>query len=396
MARDREYEAQVRAYKHFIVKEGRAVGGWEFASDAKDELRAMKEESRLGDAKIVARSRLAQLGIDPKRPFAPPLKGPASGFGKEKTVADFKARIAWEKRAEATQRRMGHEAHAGGHAQARVAYERELEKKLRAGKHEGGGNPHMKKQKHSLVGARVQLHPGTDLWMRGAKYGEIVRESGGIFQIRMDHPGVKKLARFREDRFEVIESPHAWAERQARERASKHERGGNPSVSKSDREDFRGFCRNASDAQLPNIYEKERAAGRRTYATIAREEMHRRGIADDTIHLRASRHERGENPNVFGEDERELHVGDHVTVTKGRFKGDHGEVTHLSSGPRGDAVSVSLSNPVQAVMGPAILNPAHLYRGPSGITKGSRHERGENPRVAHGLKTRINRLLGKK
>lgn len=76
MARDREYEKQVRNYTRFIVQNGKAVGGWEYAEDAKDELRAMKEEGRLGDAKIVARASLAKYGIDPKRPFATPTKKP--------------------------------------------------------------------------------------------------------------------------------------------------------------------------------------------------------------------------------------------------------------------------------------------------------------------------------
>jgi hypothetical protein len=70
MARDREYEAQVRNYTRFIVQNGKTIGGWEYPEDARDELRAMKEEGRLGDAKIVARSGLAKYGIDPKRPFA--------------------------------------------------------------------------------------------------------------------------------------------------------------------------------------------------------------------------------------------------------------------------------------------------------------------------------------
>lgn len=72
MARDREYEQQVRAYTRFIVQGGKAVSGWEYAEDAKDELRAMKEEGRLGDARIVARNQLAKYGIDPARPFAAP------------------------------------------------------------------------------------------------------------------------------------------------------------------------------------------------------------------------------------------------------------------------------------------------------------------------------------
>ena len=42
------------------------------------------------------------------------------------------------------------------------------------------------------VGTRVELHPGTDAWMRGDRYGEIVgtstqRATGTIlFKIKMD------------------------------------------------------------------------------------------------------------------------------------------------------------------------------------------------------------------
>jgi hypothetical protein len=32
-----------------------------------------------------------------------------------------------------------------------------------------------------------------DLWMRGAKYGVVVRERNGNPCVRMDHPQVKKL-----------------------------------------------------------------------------------------------------------------------------------------------------------------------------------------------------------
>jgi len=81
MARDREYEKQARAYTRFIVQNGKAVGGWEYPEDAKDELRAMKDEGRLGDAKIVARARLAQYGIDPANPFA--MASAASAAGSE-------------------------------------------------------------------------------------------------------------------------------------------------------------------------------------------------------------------------------------------------------------------------------------------------------------------------
>ena len=51
-------------------------------------------------------------------------------------------------------------------------------------------------------------------------------------------------------------------------------------VSKADLEDFRGFCRNATDSQLEHIYEKERSAGRRGYANVAKQEMERRGLRE--------------------------------------------------------------------------------------------------------------------
>lgn len=56
-------------------------------------------------------------------------KGPASGFGKEKTREDILARIKWETRAAAEQRRLGHEAHAGGHDTTRFEYEEMLRRK---------------------------------------------------------------------------------------------------------------------------------------------------------------------------------------------------------------------------------------------------------------------------
>lgn len=54
------------------------------------------------------------------------------------------------------------------------------------------------------IGARVELHPGCDLWMRGARFGEVVRVKGGIFTVRVD--GVKKLQRFPADRLRFAES----------------------------------------------------------------------------------------------------------------------------------------------------------------------------------------------
>jgi hypothetical protein len=56
-------------------------------------------------------------------------------------------------------------------------------------------------KKHRFVGRRVELHPGCDLWMRGAKFGTVVmvNDQGGnirlptLLKIRMDHPKVLKL-----------------------------------------------------------------------------------------------------------------------------------------------------------------------------------------------------------
>lgn len=43
------------------------------------------------------------------------------------------------------------------------------------------------------VGSRVELHPGMDLWMRGAKYGTITSVRDGKPCVRMDNPRVKRL-----------------------------------------------------------------------------------------------------------------------------------------------------------------------------------------------------------
>ncbi len=44
-------------------------------------------------------------------------------------------------------------------------------------------------------GTRVELHPAYDLWMRGAKYGTVVKIKDEIAHVRMDHPQVRKLAK---------------------------------------------------------------------------------------------------------------------------------------------------------------------------------------------------------
>lgn len=49
------------------------------------------------------------------------------------------------------------------------------------------------------IGSRVELHPATDLWMRGARYGTIdrLKEDNGtlVAMVRMDHSGVLSLQR---------------------------------------------------------------------------------------------------------------------------------------------------------------------------------------------------------
>jgi hypothetical protein len=63
---------------------------------------------------------------------------------------------------------------------------------------------------HACVGKRVQIPAYADLWMRGARFGTVERvvigtgnyaqakdpRGADIFVIRMDHPQVKRLARF--------------------------------------------------------------------------------------------------------------------------------------------------------------------------------------------------------
>jgi hypothetical protein len=50
-----------------------------------------------------------------------------------------------------------------------------------------------------------------------------------------------------------------------------------------DLEDFRGFCRNASAAQLLVIYRKEKDAGRDEYAQVARWVAEERGVMLDEV-----------------------------------------------------------------------------------------------------------------
>lgn len=43
-------------------------------------------------------------------------------------------------------------------------------------------------------------------------------------------------------------------------------------------EEFRQYCEHCTDSQLRNVYEKERAARRTAYASIAKEVMNTRGL----------------------------------------------------------------------------------------------------------------------
>lgn len=52
-------------------------------------------------------------------------------------------------------------------------------------------------------------------------------------------------------------------------------------MTKQERAQFVAFCQNATDRQLPNIYQKERDAGRFDYAAIAEVEAARRGVSLD-------------------------------------------------------------------------------------------------------------------
>lgn len=36
------------------------------------------------------------------------------------------------------------------------------------------------------VGDRVELHPATDLWMRGARFGEVIRVGRKALTVRLD------------------------------------------------------------------------------------------------------------------------------------------------------------------------------------------------------------------
>lgn len=44
-------------------------------------------------------------------------------------------------------------------------------------------------------GTRVEISPHFDLWMRGAKYGTVVKIVSDEVHIKMDHPQVKRIVK---------------------------------------------------------------------------------------------------------------------------------------------------------------------------------------------------------
>ena len=47
---------------------------------------------------------------------------------------------------------------------------------------------------HFTVGMRVEMHPATDLWMMGARYGDVVKVGRTKVHVRLDRiPGVRRI-----------------------------------------------------------------------------------------------------------------------------------------------------------------------------------------------------------
>jgi hypothetical protein len=60
------------------------------------------------------------------------------------------------------------------------------------------GNAEQKYIKNLIMtGTRVELLPHLKLWIRGAKFGEVVSITEGIARVRMDDPSVKRIQRIK-------------------------------------------------------------------------------------------------------------------------------------------------------------------------------------------------------
>lgn len=42
---------------------------------------------------------------------------------------------------------------------------------------------------HYKIGDRVELHPATDAWMRGDRFGEVVKVGRKVYHVKMDRSG---------------------------------------------------------------------------------------------------------------------------------------------------------------------------------------------------------------
>lgn len=56
------------------------------------------------------------------------------------------------------------------------------------------------------LGDRVELHPGLDLWMQGARYGVVTRVGREIVTVRLDRVPRRRF-RFAPDRLRHVASP---------------------------------------------------------------------------------------------------------------------------------------------------------------------------------------------
>ena len=48
--------------------------------------------------------------------------------------------------------------------------------------------------KYFAIGDRVQLHPATDSWMRGERYGEVVNVTHSLVIVRLDSGRVRRTS----------------------------------------------------------------------------------------------------------------------------------------------------------------------------------------------------------
>ena len=54
-----------------------------------------------------------------------------------------------------------------------------------------------------IIGDRVELHPACDLWMRGARFGNVVKIGRKKVTVFVDHPAVRRDLPFSPDLLRV-------------------------------------------------------------------------------------------------------------------------------------------------------------------------------------------------